>query len=56
MLFICRRKNFEKTEEYKKAYARRDNDKTSDKANVGASGGKSEPMPQGGYIQRYSFI
>eukprot|EP00795_Rhopilema_esculentum_P013643 gene13643-4541_t len=54
-LCICscrRKKNFEKTEEYKRAYGRKDDDRRSDaKGNING-GHRGEAPAQGGYIQR----
>lgn len=55
-LCICgckRQKNFEKSEEYKKAYGKRDNDKQTNSKNANGGGGASGSN-QGGYVQRIS--
>eukprot|EP00112_Aurelia_sp_Birch-Aquarium-sp1_P014889 Seg3247.1 transcript_id=Seg3247.1/GoldUCD/mRNA.D3Y31 product="Synaptosomal-associated protein 25" protein_id=Seg3247.1/GoldUCD/D3Y31 len=55
-LCICscrRKKNFEKTEEYKRAYGKRDDRQTNAKANTnGGQGSSGGEAPSGGYIQR----
>ena len=47
-----RKKNFEKTEEYKRAYGRKDDDRRSDAKGNLNGGQRGEASAQGGYIQR----
>jgi len=56
-LCVCscrRRKNFEKSEEYRKAYGKREDTRSpnSGTGNTGSGGGRSEAPEKGGYIQR----
>ena len=50
---MCRRKNFEKSEEYKRAYGKRDDARAPNSAGGKTNGaqGRSEPEKEG-YIQR----
>ena len=53
-MFIFRRKNFEKSDEYKRAYGKKDELKggNASKGKTNNAQSSSEPHAEGGYIQR----